>query len=259
MGLDAFVYCRCWQDGLATPCPVGPVGYDEDGWLALVQAGEYDGAADNAFYAWMTGDACPHRHMELVSERVSNWSGVRLFQQALRAAGEHRFPTLAAALPDLNGGSLPADRAAVALAELDVIAGTERITDEVELIDEATGAVVMQYVEAYRGLFMFGPGFQAGVDPDGFFVLDRADPPVTLFRAVRFGQRPLPGDRVELTAGGTRTVVAMRPVGEHGEPPPERLAVRTRSRSGGDFAYIVEPLRRLCAASVATGNPVMWC
>jgi len=116
----------------------------------------------------------------------------------------------------------------------------------------------MQYVESYHGVFMLGPDFRAGVDPDGFFVVDTADPPVTLFRAVRFGQRPLPGDRVELTAGGTRTVLAMRPVGEHGEPPPERLAVRTRSRSGNDFAYIVEPLRRLCAASVATGNPVMW-
>lgn len=259
MGLDAFVYCRCWQDGLATPCPVGPVGYDEDGWLALVQTGGYDGVADNAFYSWMSGDACPHRHMELVSEHVANWTGVRLFQQALRAAGGPRFPALPAALPDANGGSLPADRAAVVLAELDAFAGTARITDEVELIDEATGRVLMQYVESYRGVFMFGPGFQAGVDPEGFFVLDRADPPVTLFRAARFGQRALPGDRVEFTVSGTRTVVAMRPVGEHGEPPPERLAVRTRSRSGGDFAYVVEPLRRLCAASVATGNPVMWC
>ncbi|MBU8855984.1 MULTISPECIES: hypothetical protein [unclassified Micromonospora] len=238
MGLDAFVYCRCWQDDLTTPCPIGPVGYDEDGWLALLRTGEYDGVADNAFYSWMSGDACAHRHMALVSEGVSNWAGVRLFQQALRAAGEHRFPTLAAALPDANGGSLPADRAAAVLAELDAFAGTARISDEVELIDEATGRVLMQYVESYRGVFMFGPGFQAGVDPDGFFVLDRADPPVTLFRAVRFGQRP---------------------VGEHGEPPPERLAVRTCSRSSGDFAYIVEPLRRLCAASVTTGNPVMWC
>ncbi|MEW2594565.1 hypothetical protein AB0893_29565 [Micromonospora aurantiaca] len=259
MGLDAFVYCRCWQDGLATPFPAGPVGYDEDGCLALLQPWEGNAAAHNAFYSWMSGDACPHPDMALASEGVANWAGVRLFQQAIRAADPERFPTLAATLPDVNGGSLPADRAAVALAELDAFAGTARITDEVELIDEATGAVVMQYVEAYRGLFMFGPGFQAGVDPDGFFVLDRADPPATLFRAVRFGQRPLPGDRVELTAGGTRTVVAMRPVGEHGEPPPERLAVRTQSRSGGDFAYIVEPLRRLCAASVATGNPVMWC
>ncbi|MFI7252391.1 hypothetical protein [Micromonospora chalcea] len=257
MGLDAFVYCRCWQDGRTTPCPVEPVGLDEDGCLALLRQWEGNEAAHHTFDAWLA-EACPHEAMEQASEHVSNWAGVRLFQQALRAAGEHRFPTLAAALPDANGGSLPADRAAVVLAELDAIAGTDRITDEVELIDEATGAVVMQYVEAYRGLFMFGPDFQAGVDPDGFFVLDRADPPATLFRAVRFGQRPLPGDRVELTAGGTRTVLAMRPVGTHGEPPPERLAVRSRSRSGDDFAYIVEPLRRLCAASVATGNPVNW-
>ena len=257
MGLDAFVYCRCWQDGLATPCPVGPVGYDEDGCLALLRPWEGNKAAHRTFDAWQA-EACPHKAMEQANEHVSNWAGVRLFQQALHAAGEHRFPTLAAALPDANGGSLTADQAAVALAELDAFARTDRITDEVELVDEATGAVVMQYVEAYRGLFMFGPGFQAGVDPDGFFVLDRADPPVTLFRAVRFGQRPLPGDRVEFTAGGTRTVVAMRPVGEHGEPPPERLGVRTRCGWGGDFAYIVEPLRRLCAASVATGNPVMW-
>ncbi|MDO3687244.1 hypothetical protein [Micromonospora sp. C28ISP2-4] len=257
MGLDAFVYCRCWQDGLTTPCPVEPVGIDEEGYLALLRPWEGNKAAHRTFDAWKA-EACPHKAMEQASEHVSNWAGVRLFQQALRAAGEHRFPALAAALPDVNGGFLPADRAAVALAELDAFADVVRVTDEVELIDEATGAVVMQYVEAYRGLFMFGPGFQAGVDPDGFFVLDRADPPVTLFRAVRFGQRPLPGDRVEFTPGGTRTVVAMRSVGEHGEPPPERLAVRTRSRSGDDFAYIVEPLRRLCAASVATGNPVMW-
>ncbi|MFF0177430.1 hypothetical protein [Micromonospora profundi] len=257
MGLDAFVYCRCWQDGLATPCPIGPAGYDEDGYLALLQPWKGNQAAHDAFGTWLA-EACPHELMEQASEHVSNWAGVRLFQQALRAAGAERFPTLATAMPDANGGSLPADRAAVALAELDAFAHTARIADEVELIDEATGRVLMQYVEVYHGVFMFGPAFQAGVDRDGFFVLDRADPPVTLFRATRFSQRPLPGDRVEFTAGG-RTVVAMRPVGEHGGPLPERLAVRTRSRSGDDFAYIVEPLLRLCAASVATGNPVMWC
>ncbi|MEV0429141.1 hypothetical protein [Micromonospora sp. NPDC050495] len=258
MGLDAFVYCRCWQDGLATPCPVGPVGYDEDGWLALLRPWKGNQAAHATFDAWLKG-ACPHQAMEQATEHVSNWAGVRLFQQALRTAGTERFPTLATALPGVNGGSLPADRAAVALAELDAFARADRIADEVELIDEATGRVLMQYVESYHGVFMFGPGFQAGVDPDGFFVLDRADPPATLFRASRFTQRPLPGDRVEFTVGGARTVLTMRTVGEHGEPPPERLAVRTRSRSGDDFAYLVEPLRRLCAAAVATGNPVRWC
>ncbi|MDG4799805.1 hypothetical protein [Micromonospora sp. WMMD980] len=122
MGLDAYVSCRCWQDDLATPCPVGPVGHDEDGHLALLQTGAYDAAADHAFHAWRAGDACPHPHMELVSEGVANWTGVRLFQQALRAAGANRFPTLTAALPDRNDGGLPADRAADALAELDAFA-----------------------------------------------------------------------------------------------------------------------------------------
>ncbi|SCG78867.1 hypothetical protein [Micromonospora humi] len=258
MGLDAYVSCRCWQDGLATPCPVGPVGHDEDGHLTLVQPGEYDATAENAFYAWLAGDACPHPHMELVSEGVANWTGVRLFQQALRAAGEERFPTLAAALPDRNDGGFPAEQAAAVLAELDAFRASA-VADEVALVDEATGQVVMQYVEACRGVFMYGPGWHAGVDPDGFFVAGDADPPVTLFRAARFTQRTLPDGRVELAAGGTRTVVAMRPVGQHRSPPPERLAVRTRSRSADDYAYLVEPLRRLCAASLATGNPVVWC
>ena len=229
MGLDAFEHCRCWQDGLATPCPVEPVGIDEEGCLALLLQWEGNEAAHRTFDAWQA-EACPHKAMEQASEHVSNWAGVRLFQQALRAAGPERFPTLATALPNLNGGSLPADRAAVALAELDAFVRTDRVIDEVELVDEATGRVLMPYVEVYRGVFMYGPGFQAGVDPDGFFVQDRADPPVTLFRAVRCGQRPLPGDRVEFSVGGTRTVVAMRPVSDYGEPPPARRAGRTRRR-----------------------------
>ncbi|MFG1676004.1 hypothetical protein [Micromonospora sp. NPDC049282] len=259
MGLDAYVSCRCWQDGLATPCPVGPIGHDEDGRPTLIQTGEYDATAENAFYAWMSGDACPHPHMELVSEGVANWTGVRMFQQALRAAGVDRFPTLAAALPDRNDGGLPAARAADALAELDAFAAS-RLADEVVLVDEATGRSVMPYVEAYRGVLMLGPAYRAGVDPGGFFVLDTgAEPPATLFRATRFTQRPLPGGDVEFAAGATRVRVAMSPVGERGMPPPERLAVRTRARAADDYAYVVEPLRRLCAASLATGNPVRWC
>ncbi|MGV9809238.1 hypothetical protein [Micromonospora chersina] len=258
MGLDAFVNCRCWQDGLATPCPVGPVGFDEDGHLALLQPWEGNASAHDTFYAWMSGDACPHPLMEQSSEAVSNWTGVRLFQQALRPAGTARFPTLAACLPDANGGWLPAERAAGVLAELDAFRDS-RIADEVVLVDEVTGREMMQYVEVYRGVFGYGPGWRAGVDPGGFFVHTDVDPPATLFRATRFTQRVLPDDRLELVAEGSRAIVPMRPVGEHGSPPPERLAVRTRARSAGDFAYIVEPLRRLCAASVATGNPVVWC
>ncbi|MET7836284.1 hypothetical protein ABZS44_26080 [Micromonospora sediminicola] len=260
MGLDAFVYCRCWQDGLTTPCPVGPVGYDEEGRLTLLPTDGYDAAAENVFYAWMAENACPHRHMELVSEGLANWTGVRMFQQALRAAGADRFPTLVAGLPDGNDGGLTVAQAATALVELDAFRES-RIADETALVDEATGEVVMQYIEDYHGVFMHGSGWHAGVDPAGFFVVDTvAQPPSTLFRATRFTQRVLPDGRVGLVGDdGTRATVAMRAVGEHGSPAPERLAVRTGPRRADDYAYLVEPLRRLCAASVATGNPVMWC
>lgn len=258
MGLDAFVYCRCWQDRLAAAPPVGPVGLDGDGRFGLLLAWEGNEAAHEAIDAWLMR-ACPHPLMEQASESVSNWAGLRLFQQALQAAGWSHFPMLHDGLPAVNGGSMPAGQAALVLDELDYFSNGAPIQDEVVLVDEATGRVLMTYVAAYDGVTMLGPGYRAGVDPDGFFVLDPdTDPLVTRFRAGRFGQRVLPNGEVELTSGGLRTTVAMPPVGGHGMGWPKRLAVETRSLSAADFDYIVGPLRRLCEASASTGNPVMW-
>jgi hypothetical protein len=252
------VYCRCWQDGLAAAPQLGPVGLDEDGWLGLLLPWEGNEAAHEAFDAWLMR-ACPHEQMWQASEAVSNWAGLRLFQQALSSAGWSHFPTLHAGLPNANGGSMPTGQATLVLDELDLFTNQARIENEVVLVDEVTGRVLMTYVAAYDGVAMLGPGYRAGVDPDGFFVLDPdMDPPVTLFRADRFGQRLLPSGEVEFTGGGHKATVVMPPVGGHETAPPQRLAVEIRPQSVADFGYIVDPLRRLCEASVATGNPVMW-
>ncbi|KUL40042.1 hypothetical protein [Actinoplanes awajinensis] len=246
MGLDAWVHCRCWQDGLVVP-PAGPVVLD-GGVLVLQLPYSGNAAAHHAFSGWKT-DACPHPGMNLADERVSNWSGLRLFQQALGG----NFPTLRAELPDANGGGdTSPERAAPILAELDRFERTAGATDETVLVDEATGRVVMKYVAAYHGVFMLDPDHRAGVDPDGFFVVD---PPRTLFRATRFTQRVLTGGDVELTAGEQRAVIAMTPLGS---PPAEHLAVASRPRSATDFAHLIGALRRLCAASIETGNAITW-
>lgn len=258
MGLDAFVYCRCWQNGLTAAPPVGPAGFDEDGYFDLLLPWDGNEEAHAAFLAWLI-NACPHDEMELASERLSNWSGYRLFQRALETAGWEHFPTLHAELPEANGGFMPAAKAAEVLKELDLFESRARIEEETVLADEATGEPVMTHVPAYQGVMMLGPGYRAGVDPDGFFVLDPgADPPATLFRAARFEQRVLDSGEVEFTGGGQTVRVAMPPVGGHETSLPHRLVVRQRSRSPADFSYIVAPLRRLCEASVASGNPVMW-
>jgi hypothetical protein len=268
VGLDAFVHCRCWQDGLAVPpCAPDLVGFDEDGWLNLIVPFEGHEAAFRRFEDWKR-DGCPHKGMRYANEHLSNWSGYRLFQHALREAGPPHLPTLLAELPNANGGQMSAEAAAAVLTELDHLTHHAVLGDDVVLVDEATGTVQFEYIAAYEGVMMLGPDFRAGVDPDGFFVLDpRTDPPTTLFRSTRFHQRVIDERRVEFTdasqaaaPAGRRNAVEidMMPIGGHSGPPPRSLSVETRPRTAASFAYIVEPLRRLCQAAVATGNPVVW-
>jgi hypothetical protein len=264
VGLDAFVRCRCWQDGFATP-PGDPelVGVDEDGWLGLLVPYEGNEAAHREFDEWLHG-GCSHERMRYVDERVSNWGGYRMFQDALRHAGPSHFPTLFAELPESNGGQMSAEAAGRALGELDFFIHQAALGDDVVLVDEATGAVVMEYIAAYDGVMMLGPGYRAGVDPEGFFVLDpNTDPPLTLFRSTRFGQRVVDEDRVEFAdralAERPPVLVAMPPVrGWDHQPEPSELRVEVRPRTAWAFGYILEPLNRLCQAAVTTGNPVVW-
>jgi hypothetical protein len=105
MGLDAFVSCRCWQDGLTTPPPVPRelIVYTEDGLDLTIP---YDGNEDlyRDLDNWVHSGACGHEKMDQASVHVSNWTGYRLFQEALKAAGWQHFPTLQAYLPQSNGG-----------------------------------------------------------------------------------------------------------------------------------------------------------
>ncbi len=257
MGLDAFVYCRCWQDGLTPPAPVGPVGFDDEGYLSLLVDKDGYTAAHAALHAW-TARACAHERMEQASERVASWPGLRLFQQALESAGWSHFPTLQAELPSANGGRMSAEAAARVLDELDFFVQQAVMGDEVVVVDEATGEVALRYVAAYRGVWMLTSGYEAEVDPDGFFVLDvGSDPPATLFRSTRFRQRVVPDGQVEFSDAASSVRITMAPVGGP-ETAPERLRMELRHQSPADFNYIVTPLRRLCQAAVETGNPVMW-
>ncbi|BCY08621.1 hypothetical protein [Actinoplanes sp. L3-i22] len=253
MGLDAYVNCRCWQDGLITAPPPGPAGLDEDGFFGLLLPYEGNEDAHHEFWSWQTR-ACPHPQMEVATERVANWAGVRLFQQTMAAAGGEHFPTLRAELPNANGGSTGPAAAALILAELDYFEHEARLPDEVVLLDEATGELLMRYIAAYDGVMMLGPDFRAGVDPGGFFVNAPSDPPVTLFRATRFTQRILDDKRVELTGAGRSTVLPIMPLGS----PAEHLVVQTRPQSASEWDHLLGALRRLCAASIETGNPLMW-
>jgi hypothetical protein len=258
MGVQAYVYCRCWQDGLAVPPPVGPVGFDEDGRLGLLEPWDRSNADQHGDVEHWLEHGCPHEDMKFLREEIGAWAGVRYFQQALREADGSAFPTLLRYLPKTNDGWIPAAEVPAVLAELDHFEHRARLSDEIVLVDEATGDAFYSYIKSYRGVFSWGH-YNLGVGPDGFFVVDnRADPPATVFRARRFEQRVLPGGELELTGDGQSVRLATTPIASYLPVPPRRLAVQVRARSAADFARTVGTLRRLCAASLATGNPVNW-
>ncbi|HEY6971885.1 MAG TPA: hypothetical protein VJA94_21920 [Candidatus Angelobacter sp.] len=120
------------------------------------------------FADWLL-TCCAHPDMEQASERISNWSGYRFFQQQLQTFGAELFPTLEAVLPENNSGKAPADKAAAALAELDTFCRQD-FGGTVELVDAEANQSLHEYVEAYDGLFMFSPEGVAGFDPAGYFV-----------------------------------------------------------------------------------------
>src|SRR5262245_25217307 len=105
--------------------------------------------------------ACEHPGMRLVFERINNWAGVRVFQEALRRLGPEQFPTVLAEIPSANGGSTSAEAAALALDELERFRRADAAWARPVLLDE-TDEGLCEYVASYGGLFMFAAGLQAG-------------------------------------------------------------------------------------------------
>ncbi|MCC6996581.1 MAG: hypothetical protein IT370_18365 [Deltaproteobacteria bacterium] len=250
MGLAAYVSCTCWAEGKALPFERPELVQDEGGPnLAVDDEGNRE--LYQRFLDWKR-TACPHPGMHLVYQRISNLSDYRTFQEALARLGWQRFPTLQAELPEGNSGAMDASSAALMLDELQAFAEAVVGQDEVVLVDSDTGALAYSYVAGYQGLFLWAGsiGYEVGFDPAGLFV---RRPPrlgsVELFRAMRV-DRP-PGRFVDRDTGVTLECPL-----DWGEG--RRFEVTVRAMTAGGFDHIIEPLRIVCRASVATGNLVFW-
>ncbi|GIE34618.1 hypothetical protein Ait01nite_076630 [Actinoplanes italicus] len=268
MGLSGFVYCRCWKDaGLD-----GSIGFDEDGWLDLLTPD------DPAARQWFrTG--CEHEDFQAAWADLGSLSGQSAVRRTCEAIGWSLFPTLRDVLPTTNDGWIPVADVPAVLAELDLFENQVSTVAETVLLDEATGHAIHGCIGSHGSVFGWNGALHAGIDPDGFFILDTgADPPAVVFRAKRFTQRALGGDLIERRALGGDLIERrafggdlIEFVGDMGTArlplflvgrvlpvTPERLAVVTRHQSAESWSRWLGLLRMLCAASLATGNPVKW-
>jgi hypothetical protein len=270
MGLDAYVQCRCWRDGrLSTPPPLDPslIRMDEDeGFLDIVVPYKGHEGLHHRMAGWRANAACPHEEMELVSVRISNWSGVWRFRQAVDGAGgERRFPTLVSRIPSRNGGWLEPEEAAHVLTELNDLSGNKDLGTRILLIGDDVDRPIREHLGTGRTMLMreIRPRFHTGLDHGGFFVEDTAtDPPAELFRSSRFTQEVAGEGKVCLTAldrDGRLSVSWPRPMGRDGEHYPRVLQVRGVALTTEDLRYIVNPLMTVCRAAVDTDSRVHWC
>lgn len=258
MGLDAYVPCRCWQDGKASPPPVelASLTVDEAGHVVPTVPYAASPGLHKQVHEWRQ-TACPHEDMDEATARIANWAGLRQFKTALTEAGE--FPTLHAILPDGNYGMADPAESAAALAELARFTGLASVGVNAHFADLDTGREIW----TSTGDFSWASPYVFGYDFDGFYVVDRGRG--ELFRAMRFHQRPMPDDTgdpagwVEFADADsdTRILVRTKPIRWQDEKP-ARMGVVARTETPADYAYIVEPLTLVFNASVSTGNSVAW-
>jgi hypothetical protein len=253
MGLDAYVRCTCFDEGKTTPFERPDLlGVGEDGEFGLLVPWEDHKELFDRYWEWRQ-TACEHPDMDVASERISNWAGYREFQEALGRLGWDSFPTLRDELPEGNGGAMFPISATKALGELDLFEREQVGSEKTVLVDSDSGELQHTYIACSRGVFLFAgsKGLDAGFDPAGFFLRRREeDGDAELFRAMR----------VEVTG----TQIVDRDLGtsfpfDVGWGTGRRFHVEQRITTRGEFDYILRPLRTVFRASVATGNPVIWC
>lgn len=289
MGLDAFVRCNCWQEGRTTvpPVPLENMYMDEEeSCLTLTLPWKGNEDQYRALSRWLNG-CCPHKRMQYASARLSNWSGIRLFQQALKKAGPEHYPILLTGLPNLNGGQMSSADAATALEELRHFRAYAELSYNVFLVDDESGEEIHKYVADYEGIIAFDgkAHIRIGFDRDGIFVQDTHSQLIReIFRARRVAQHlPEPSHTADSHKGpvelvnldnGERFVCPMAIQGPQIRWPdgqwwnasgglrfnfPRCLIVTERKITADDYAYILEPLEEVFRASVAIGTPVQWC
>lgn len=277
MGLDAFVRCRCFEDGKCRPAPVPweDLFVDEEGYVssrtletAYQELGWKDyrkqyGVLSDAMWEW-NEHPCEHENGKYCSEWVGTWAGVSGYRALIASVGQEKLPVLSKMLPEANGGCFPVELAEAALRELDILDEESSKTEDV-LIEGENGEEAWRISSGHPYAFMFSPrGYQVGLADEGLFV---AEGDRIVFLSAHFRQTPTGyvenGDHEmlleSLDEGGNPTGERYKVFGSllHGKDAEMSFVVRRMQSEGQTWRSDV--LRRLLRASLETGNPIQWC
>ena len=290
MGLDAYVYCNCYTEGKTTMPPVAKelLYVDDEGCLSIhypsVMAKEERWVLADKLAEWEKS-CCDHYERRAYETRISNWFGVRKFQDAVIKA--NKYPTLESIIPEGNGGCVEATQSPQVLAELEDFCNRMGEVEGVFLIDAKTGETIYSCLSSIIISWQDKEKLNIGFDSNGLFVMvgeTKADfnhfvdtkgsyemestAALEQFRSKHFTrefvaeeERTDNRDRTFkvrlslLTDIETKEQYKVEFLSEC--PEMFEFKVITRPYEANDFGAI-KPLRQLLKASIETGNPIYW-
>ena len=296
VGLDAYVACTCYRDGLASAPPV------ERDRLEIGEGGDVMLRDSPPMEEWRELDewqrtACAHPDMTLVHERVGNIAGISALRCAFAVVDRDTYPRLSSIVAGLSGlmdECLPADHARLALREIDALLAQDVIGPS-RIICDIDGAMVDAHVDwdvdggDVRSLDPPGTSsppqdglVEIGVRGYQFVVGTRDNQPRELLTARLLEQRwDFDNCGPVDTQGGTTSLVKFTNVetgqsicvcsyglyqhfwmpaeNSFGRRYPEMLYVSTRMVMVAEVWHKLDVLRRLFDAAARSGNPVVWC
>jgi hypothetical protein len=270
MGYDAFVKCNCYRDGKISSRPPFEkhIKEDEEGiWLDLEWKTHQSEHAE--FDSWMRKGPCPHKDMEIASERLANISGMGAFRIVISELGEHRFPILFHHLPKSNGGSLPVEFTPKMRKELQSLKKEPSSEKRIVLLEKSTNQRVQSVNASYESPFAFDgqsnrvysishKGLKI-VRSKKFFGLESNK---EIFLSSHFTQNKISDERYFLTdlisGKSCLSGINLYPDKEANDSSFEfEIKLMTASISE-EYDYIITPLLKLAEASLQSGNPIIW-
>lgn len=277
MGFDAYVPCNCYERGLlAIPAAFAPYLYryvsDYESYLDLNLPYEGNVAIWNDFDIWRDG-CCPHPRGRAADTELCSNGGFYWFQHILECVDHKRLSTLLRELPSSPEGMTRPDAAHTCLAELEWFAHEADLGNIVELLDSATGAVILHcYLISFTDYQVYFQGFELGIDAEGFFI-SHGRPKQILFRAQHFSQTLAQDDNptngatfVNLDDGSQWHGLAALGEDKNKTTPqngprwhyPTEFHVVTRRFTIDVFAHLINGLRTVFEAAVEFNSPVYW-
>jgi hypothetical protein len=274
MGLDAFVRCRCWEDGTTVPFEFGDLLEVADGRVIPAVARSKRTAPMYEAYARWIDACCPHPRMVFRQEWIANWYGVSEFRRALNEIDASRFPNLLREIPTLNGGQTDPAQAVNCSAELDLFLASPPFGRQILLMDATTGKRMRRLTgDGYwftsapirKRLFRKPETRRVGAGERGLYVEDGDGNELLCAKQVEqivHGERsielrdPATGASVIVAAG--LSVEEPDPNGNWLERYPALLAVELAEDTVEEYQDLVERLKSVFRASADTGNPVFW-